>query len=213
MFHGRLSALQSRGSVLSPVSLLTDQEDLLAATGGLITPGIPVQITEDQGILFAGIPLEISFRNAAGHDLALSPCLDPLRLSDLAGQLLYTISSANDHGFHQLFLPDADIGSSFVLSAAQQRIQSCMTKFAAAYLIPMISAAPFSPVHWKGSSASLLYSSPPWSPRKRSAGSLPGSAILQVWIHCPAFIIFYLCNVFGRMQKYSLSSVLHCTSA
>ena len=104
MFHGRLAALQSRGSVLSPVSLLADQEDLLAATGELITPGIPVQITEDQGILFAGIPLEISFRNAAGHDLALSPCLDPLRLSDLAGQLLYTISSANDHGFHQLFL-------------------------------------------------------------------------------------------------------------
>ena len=125
MFHGRLAALQSRGSVLSPVSLLTDQEDLLAATGELITPGIPVQITEDQGILFAGIPLEISFRNADGHDLALSPCLDPLRLSDLAGQLLYTISTANDHGFHQLFLPDADIGSSFVLSAAQQRIQSC----------------------------------------------------------------------------------------
>ena len=58
MFHGRLAALQSRGSVLSPVSLLADQEDLLAATGELITPGIPVQITEDQGILFAGIPLE-----------------------------------------------------------------------------------------------------------------------------------------------------------
>ena len=52
MFHGRLAALQSRGSVLSPVSLLTDQEDLLAATGELITPGIPVQITEDQGIPF-----------------------------------------------------------------------------------------------------------------------------------------------------------------
>ena len=43
----------------------------------------------------------------------------------MAGQLLYTISTANDHGFHQLFLPDADIGSSFVLSAAQQRIHSC----------------------------------------------------------------------------------------
>ena len=46
MFHGRLAALQSRGSVLSPVSLLADQEDLLAATGELITPGIPVQITD-----------------------------------------------------------------------------------------------------------------------------------------------------------------------
>ena len=110
MFHGRLAALQSQGSVLSPVSLLTDQEDLLAATGELITPGIPVQITEDQGILFAGIPLEISFRNAAGHDLALSPCLDPLRLSDLAGQLLYTISTAmiTDSTSFSFLMPTSD---------------------------------------------------------------------------------------------------------
>lgn len=123
--NGQLLALQSKGSPLSPISLITDlsQEvlsDLAFAPGQkvVISPGKITLMTSSSPHIF-------SWKSSTIHDLELRTHLKKEQVKELLLKIKKVVSNSSTGGFELLFHSPETSDLSPVLCAAKKHIDDC----------------------------------------------------------------------------------------
>lgn len=129
-FGDFLAAIQSDGSPLSPVSLITELTDR-ELSSLCVAPGDPVSIENDTIRIAGGAgDCVFSYSGAAVHELGLSPAPDKASLPVLAERIAAVLSCSGTGGFDLLF--DGNTGTEELplpLLAADRHIRRSLSLY------------------------------------------------------------------------------------
>ncbi len=118
-----LIALQSPGSVISPISLIASQDlDILNLCS--ISQGVPVQPGYESIHIMTPRSMTLSWKDAALHDPLLFAQTGKEEICGLSG-LLNQVITSGQKGFCQLFAPVSDQNDSPILTIARRRLEDC----------------------------------------------------------------------------------------
>lgn len=120
-----LIALQSPGSVLSPISLIADCTLDSPAISG-ISQGLSVCLSKDAIRIMTPDLLTFSLKETVHHDSLLSVHLGEREIEALSRRISHALEATDSQGLHWLFLSQNTVGGlSPVLSAVQKCLNAC----------------------------------------------------------------------------------------
>lgn len=121
-----LIALQSSGSVISPISLIAGLDlDTLGAYG--ISRGVPVHLAENFIQIMSPVFVTLSLEAPTYHTPFLSAHLEKSKTDLFSHRLFQVLSSSSDLGFRQILtsLPASNESASPIISMASQYLEDC----------------------------------------------------------------------------------------
>lgn len=120
-----LIALQAPGSVISPISLITDCSFAPSEISG-VSQGMSVRLSRNGIRIMAPSSPFFSLSHAVHHNSLLTTHLGEQESEALSLRVSHSLKSSNDQGFHLLFpLQKTARALSPVLSAAQNCLNAC----------------------------------------------------------------------------------------